>query len=138
MNKKLIIGFVLVYVIFMVLDWVVSAILLAPLYQSVSHLFRPNEEMKLWVLFVSYVFFAFFFTLIFSKGYEGKGVMEGVRYGFYVALMMVLPFNYMSYATMPIPYALAFQSFLYGTAEMVICGIVLALVFGKKETAPGP
>jgi hypothetical protein len=136
MKKKLLIGFVVVYVLFAVLDWVVNNVLLMPLYASVSHLFRPNEEMKLWVIFVSYIFLAFFFTLIFSKGYEGKGVMEGVRYGFYVALMMVLPYNYMSFAVMPIPYSLAFQGFLYGTVEMVICGIALALIFGKKRTAP--
>ena len=136
MNKKLLLGFVLVYVVFAVLDWIVNAVLLMPLYDSVSNLFRPSEEMKLWVIFVSYIFFAFFFTFIFSKGYEGKGVLEGVRYGFYVALMMVLPYSYMSYAVMPIPYSMAFQGFLYGTIEMVICGVVLALVFGKKETAP--
>lgn len=136
MKKKLLIGFVIVYVLFAALDWVVNNVLLMPLYASVSHLFRPNEEMKLWVIFVSYIFLAFFFTLIFSKGYEGKGVMEGVRYGFYVALMMVLPYNYMSFAVMPIPYSLAFQGFLYGTVEMVICGIALALIFGKKRTAP--
>jgi hypothetical protein len=136
MKKKLLIGFVIVYVLFAALDWVVNNVLLMPLYASVSHLFRPNEEMKLWVIFVSYIFLAFFFTLIFSKGYEGKGVMEGVRYGFYVALMMVLPYSYMSFAVMPIPYSLAFQGFLYGTVEMVICGIALALIFGKKRTAP--
>jgi hypothetical protein len=136
MKKKLLIGFVVVYVLFAALDWVVNNVLLMPLYASVSHLFRPNEEMKLWVIFVSYIFLAFFFTLIFSKGYEGKGVMEGVRYGFYVALMMVLPYSYMSFAVMPIPYSLAFQGFLYGTVEMVICGIALALIFGKKRTAP--
>jgi hypothetical protein len=136
MNKKLLIGFVLVYVVFTGLDMVVNTVLLAPGYESVSHLFRPNDEVPMWVIFVAYLFLAFFFTLIFSKGYEGKGIMEGVRYGFYVGMMAMLPFNYVSYAVMPIPYSLAFQGFLYGTVELVICGIVLALVFGKKE--PGP
>jgi len=135
MSKKLLIGFVLVYVVYAALDILVNAVLLAPTFASVSHLFRPNEEMKMWVIFVSYLFFAFFFTFIFSKGYEGKGILEGVRYGFYVALMMALPYNYMMYAVMPLPYSMAFQGFLYGTIELIICGIVLALVFGKKGTA---
>jgi len=135
MSKKLLIGFVLVYVVFAALDTFVNAVLLAPSYESVSHLFRPSEEMKLWVIYVSYVFFAFFFTFIFSKGYEGKGVLEGVRYGFYVALMMALPYNYMSFAVMPVPYSMAFQGFLYATIELIMCGVVLALVFGKKVSA---
>ena len=136
MSKKLLIGFVLVYVVFTALDMVVNTMLLAPGYESVSHLFRPEEERQLWVIFVAYIFLAFFFTLIFSKGYEGKGVLEGVRYGFYVGMMAMLPFNYVSYAVMPIPYSLAFQGFLYGTVELIICGIILALVYGKKEAAP--
>ena len=135
MNKKLLIGFILVYVVFTALDWFANAVLLATAYESVSHLFRPSEEMKLWVIFVSYIFFAFFFTFIFSKGYEGKGILEGVRYGFYVAMMMVLPYCYMSYAVMPFPYSMVFQYFLYGTIELIICGVILALVFGKKEAA---
>lgn len=132
MSKKLLIGFVLVYVVYAALDVLVSTVILAPTYASVSHLFRPEEEMKMWVIFVSYIFFAFFFTFIFSKGYEGKGILEGVRYGFYVALMMALPYNYMLYAVMPVPYSMAFQGFLFGTIELIICGVVLALVFRKK------
>ncbi len=133
MNKKLLIGFVLVYIVYTVLELIIQTVLLAPAYQSVSQLFRPDTDVQMWVIFVAYIFFAFFFTLIFSKGYEGRGVVEGVRYGFYVALMMVLPMNYVSFAVMPIPYSLAFQGFLYGTVEMVICGIVVALVYGKSE-----
>ena len=133
MNRKLLLGFVLVYIVYTALEFVIQTVLLGPAYQSVSQLFRADADVQMWVIFVAYIFFAFFFTLIFSKGYEGRGVLEGVRYGFYVAMMMVLPMNYVSYAVMPIPYSLAFQGFLYGTAEMVICGIVVALVFGKSE-----
>jgi hypothetical protein len=39
----------------------------------------------------------------------------------------------MTYATMLIPYALALQWFLYGSAEVIIAGIALALVFKKKK-----
>ena len=87
--------------------------LLGPAYQSVSQLFRADADVQMWVIFVAYIFFAFFFTLIFSKGYEGRGVLEGVRYGFYVAMMMVLPMNYVSYAVMPIPYSLALNKVRY-------------------------
>ena len=41
--------------------------------------------------YVIYLVMAFFFTLVSSKGYEGKGVMEGLRYGFYVGMLMAVP-----------------------------------------------
>ena len=92
--------------------------------------------MKLWLIPVIGLFFSFFFTFIFSKGYEGKGLLEGVRYGLYVGLMVALPMAYGSYAMMPIPYSLALQWFIYGTLEYMIAGVVLALIFKPKEQTP--
>jgi hypothetical protein len=35
---------------------------------------------------------------------------------------------------MPIPYSLALQWFLYGLIKYVLCGMAVALVFGKQAT----
>jgi hypothetical protein len=136
MNKKVWIGFVAVFITFQVLDGIVNFVILDPAYKSISHLMRPEGEMKLWLIPVIGLSFSFFFTLIFSKGYEGKGSLEGVRYGLYVGLMVALPMAYGSYAMMPIPYSLALQWFIYGTLEYMIAGVVLALIFKPKEQTP--
>ncbi|MEK6754966.1 MAG: hypothetical protein AABZ02_02320 [Bacteroidota bacterium] len=136
MNKKVWIGFVAVFITFQVLDGIVNFVILDPAYKSISHLMRPEGEMKLWLIPVIGLFFSFFFTFIFSKGYEGKGLLEGVRYGLYVGLMVALPMAYGSYAMMPIPYSLALQWFIYGTLEYMIAGVVLALIFKPKEQTP--
>ena len=101
-----------------------------------SHLMRPQGESMLWIHFVTAAIASFFFTLIFSKGYEGKGIGEGVRYGLYVGVLMSIPMAYDTYAEMPIPYALALQWFIYGVIQFVIMGVVVAMVFGNsKETS---
>jgi len=133
MNKKLWIGFAVVFVLVFALDYIINNYLMMSTYAQVSNLWRPMEEMKWGLMVVCQLFFAFFFTLIFSKGYEARGVWEGVRYGFYVSMMVNVPGAYMTYATMPVPYSLALQWFLYGSAEMIIAGIALALVFKKKK-----
>jgi hypothetical protein len=138
MNKKLWIGFVVVFVLVLALDYIINNYLMMSTYAQVSNLWRPMEEMKWGLMVVCQLFFAFFFTLIFSKGYEAKGVWEGVRYGFYVSMMVNVPGAYMTYATMPVPYSLALQWFLYGSAETIIAGIALALVFKKKEVVAAP
>ena len=58
--------------------------------------------------------------------------MEGVRYGFYVGMMVSVPMAYATYATQPIPYSLALQWFIYGVIECVIIGVVAAQVYGGK------
>lgn len=134
MTKKLWLGFVAVFVVLSVCETIISTLLLSSAYQATAHLWRPMAEMKIWLFYVVYLFIAFFFTLIFSKGYEGKGIGEGLRYGFYVGMMMAVPMAYATYAAMPIPYSLALQWFLYGLVEYLLCGMVVALVYGKQAT----
>lgn len=133
MNKKLWVGFVAVFIVSQIIGYVVHMVILDPLYKSTAHLWRPQAEMITWLFPVIGLFFSFFFTLIFSKGYEKKGIAEGVRYGVYVGLMVTVPMAYGTYATMPIPYSLALQWFLYGMVEYIILGVVLAMVFAKME-----
>ncbi|MDD2763888.1 MAG: hypothetical protein PHE83_07960 [Opitutaceae bacterium] len=132
MNKKLWLGALVVFVVIAIWETIVNMLLLSSAYQATASLWRPMAEMKIWLFYVIYLFVAFFFTLIFSKGYEGKGVGEGLRYGFYVGMMMAVPMAYGTYASMPIPYSLALQWFLYGLIEYLLCGIAVALVFGKQ------
>jgi len=135
MNKQVIKGAVVVFVVLSVLDYVVHQVLLTGAYEATAHLWRPMAEMKWYIFSIVTAFVAFFFTLIFSKGYEGKGVGEGVRYGFYVGMMMAVPMAYGTYGSMPIPYSLALQWFIYGLIEYVLAGVVVSLVVGKKAAA---
>lgn len=132
MNKKLWIGAAVVFVAFGAMEFLFNA-LFASSWAQVSHLMRPEAEIKMWVVIVTWAFFAYFFTWIFSKGYESKGIMEGVRYGLAVALMMVLPWAYSTYAYMKdFPYSLTLLWFVFGTIETVVCGVLLAWIFGMK------
>lgn len=135
MTRKIWIGFAAVFVTTQILDGIVNFFILDPVYKSVSLLWRPEGEMKLWIFPVIGLFFSYFFTLIFSKGYENKGLAEGARYGLYVGLMMTVPYAYGNYAVLPIPYLLAVQWFIYGTIEYIIAGMVLAMIFRSKEPA---
>ena len=91
--------------------------------------------MMMGVIFVSNLIVSYFLSLIFSKGYQGKGIGEGVRFGFYMGMIMATPMAYATYATMPITYSLALQWFLYGIIEYLIYGMILATVFGMKGSA---
>ncbi len=132
MNKKFWLGWISVFVVMSVFEAIVNMVLLASIYQATASLWRPQAEMKIWLFYVVYAFVSFFFTLIFSKGYEGKGIAEGIRYGIYMGMLMSVPMAYGTYAAMPIPYPLALQWFIYGLIEYVLAGIVLALIYGKQ------
>lgn len=137
MNKKFWIAFVVVYIVLVLTNWVIYDALLGPMFTSepMASMMRPAEEGKMWIHFMTAAFVAFFFTLIYSKGYEGKGIGEGVRYGLYVGMLMAVTMAYDSYAAYKMPYPLAMQWFLYGLIQYIILGVVVAAVLGPKTTA---
>ena len=139
MNKKLWITFIVVFIVYFILDWLVNGVLLNSAYmaEEVAKIMRPEAEItgNMWIFVICDLFYTFFFTLIFSKGFENKGWMEGVRFGFYVGLMVSLPMAYGTYGTMPIPYTLALQWFLYGLVMNIVIGIVAALLYKPKAAA---
>ena len=136
MNKKLWIGFIVIFISMAVLNIIIHGFILSSTYQTeeVSKIMRSEAEMNsmMWIYYVVYIIQAFFFTFIFAKGYEGKGIMEGVRYGLYMGFLMATPMAYASYAMYPMPYSLALQWFIYGIIQYIILGIIIALVYGKK------
>ncbi len=134
MNKKFWTGFVVVFVAMEVLMFIIHGVLLESAYQATKEVWRPDMMSLMWIYHVLAVIGAFFFTLIFSKGYEGKGIMEGVRYGLYVGIWMSSGMAYGSYSMINIPYSLALQWFCFGLIEYIIYGILLAMVFGKQAT----
>ena len=128
-------GFIVVFVTMCVLEAVVHMGLLTDDYQATAQLWRPMGEMKIFIFYIVYFVVAFFFTLVFSRCYEGRGPMEGLRYGLYMGLMMATPKAYIAYAVAPIPYSLALKWFISGLTEYIVLGIVLALIFGRTAMA---
>ncbi len=132
MSRKLWIGAAVVFVVFVVLNFLIHTVLLKAAYEEPNMPWRSPDDVMAWLIILVYFIFSFFFVFVFGKGYEGKGMMEGVRYGFYIGVMVFLPYAYVNYAVFPdIPYPVALQWFIYGVIEFVIAGAVLAAVMGS-------
>jgi hypothetical protein len=130
--KKVLIGTVAAFVILEALDFLIHSVILASSYSATPEIWRPDMMDVMWVLHIVKIIVAFFFALIFSKGYEGKGVVEGIRYGLYVGIMMGVGMAYGSYSMIAISSMLAFQWFLFSVFEYIIAGIGVSLVYGKR------
>jgi hypothetical protein len=135
MNKKVWLGFIAAFVTLEVLDFIIHGVILASAYSSLT-VWRTDMASKMWIVHVVTLIGAFFFALIFSKGYENKGIAEGIRYGLYIGVWMSTGMAYGTYSMIAIPYSLALEWFIFGVIEYIIAGIVLALVFGSKPKEP--
>ncbi len=136
MNKKVWLGFIATFVTLEILEAVVNSVILNSAYQSTKQVWRPDMMSKIWIFHLLVLIGSFFFAFIFSKGFENKGIVEGVRYGIYIGIWLSVGKAYGTYAMIAIPYSLALQWFIYGVLEYVIAGVVLAFVFGQKPKEP--
>jgi hypothetical protein len=104
-------------------------------YQALSHVWRPEAEMmsKMWIMFLTSAVWTVLFCYIFTRGYENKGVMEGVRYGLMIGLFIGIPFSYESYAIYPITIGLANAWVILSVVMAIACGAVLAAIYKPAE-----
>jgi hypothetical protein len=86
----------------------------------------------MWIFYPIGLVMSFLFVYIFIKGYEGKGILEGLRYGIWIGLFMNLPSAFGQYAIYPVPFSLAIQWFIYGMIEFIILGLVAAAIYKPK------
>jgi hypothetical protein len=127
-----------VYVVSMLLGYLVHGVILKPVYDSIQGVWRTDMASKMWIQWMNGFLTSFLFTYIFTKGYEGKGIMEGIRFGLIIGLLLSIPTAYGTYIIIPIPYTLAIEWFLYGTAQLIVMGVVAAVVYQPAAArAPG-
>jgi hypothetical protein len=133
-TKRYFVASLAVFVAAVVLDYVIHGVILKSAYEATKTIWRPDVDSKAWIIALVDFIIAFPFTYIFVKGYEGKGIMEGVRFGTVVGVLICVPMSYGTYAMLPMPYSLAFQWFLYGLIETILMGITAAAVYRPKTS----
>ena len=137
--KKFLIAFLLVFVAYLATNMLIHTIILGDTYlkPEVQDSMRSEAEMGkyFWVRIVTMLVFSFFFTYIFAKGYERKGLMEGVRYGILIAIFFFLVGSFDQFVTYPIPYFLVWYWIIAGLVQAVIMGAIAALVYKPKSAA---
>jgi hypothetical protein len=134
--KKFFITFVVVYISGFILSFIIHGLILGSTYEQLSHIWRPDMDRLMWVQYITAIFLSFFFIYIFAKGQEGRGVMEGVRYGLVIWAFYSIPSVYGQYMVYPLPYSLVWKWLLADLVIFVILGIIVALLYKSAESAP--
>ena len=135
-NKTFWIGYVAVFVVMQGLGYVIHEVMMGDTYERLASIFRPEAEMNdmMWMMMVSGTITIFMFCYIFTRGYEGKGVMEGVRFGALIGFLMAGPMAIDPHVIYPVPAEVASIWLVSGIATLMIAGAVFAAIY-KPDTA---
>lgn len=129
MNKTFWIGYVVVFVVAQVLGFLIHEVMLGATYESLAAVFRPEAEMRsmMGIMFAGGAVSLLLFCYIFTKGYENRGLGEGVRYGLLMGLFLTVPYALDQYVVYPLT--------VYVTAVWLITGIVTFAILGAVFAA---
>jgi hypothetical protein len=118
--------------------YVVNDFLLADLMRANQAAMRPEAELtaRLPVGFVFLLLAFFAFAYAFAKGYEGtNSVMEGVRFGVLVGLMVLGLGVIWQWVVYPIDAAMAVSQVIYTIAESALYGAIVGAIYRPLEAA---
>ncbi len=133
--KRFYVAALAVFVAVQAMEFLISTLLMKSANESLQALWRPDMMSRAWVMYLMSALIALVFTYIFVKGREGKGIQEGVRFGIVIWLFFTVPMNHFMWVMLPIPYRIIFQWLLAGLLEMLVAGILVAVIYKPKEAA---
>ncbi|MGZ4886504.1 MAG: hypothetical protein ACXVJK_02135 [Candidatus Aminicenantales bacterium] len=133
--KRFLVASLVIFVAVQAMEALINGVFMKSAYDSLSSLWRPDMMSKMWVMYVIAVLVALLVTYIFIKGREGKGVAEGVRFGILIWLFVSVPANHAMWVLLPIPYAMILRWTLFSLLEMLIAGILVAVIYRPMAPA---
>ena len=131
--KKYMIATLVVYVVYSALSFVIHNVILEAEYEPmVGTVLRTVSDFGLRapLLYLGNLVFALAFCAIYTYGYEpGKGwVGQGIRYGLLMGTLLA-PVAVTEYVVYPVAGALALKWLVFGYAQALVCGLVLAALY---------
>ncbi len=128
MLKKVGLASLAIFITWSVLDFVIHELMLKSSYLSQPQLWRPEAEIKMWlislVVFVSAVCFVYVYVQFISP----KSMNVAVKYGLIFGIGAGMSFAYGTYAVQPVHYGIALTWFLGTVIQATIAGVLLGLL----------
>lgn len=138
MNKKFLISWVVIFVLWMIGSIVVHGLLLKADYGQLPQLMRTETETQglMHFMILGHILMAGAFVWIYNRGREDKPwLAQGIRYGIAIALLCAIPTYMIYYVVQQMPGMLAVKQAVFEGILLVILGIVVAFL-NKPQLVP--
>jgi hypothetical protein len=138
MNKKFIIGWIVIFVAWFLGSFLIHGLLLHPDYAQLPNLFRTDADSQKYfpLMILAHVVLSGALVWIYARGAEAKPwVAQGARFGIAVAMLTAVP-NYMIYfVVQPMPGDVVIKQIVYDGVLVVILGVIVAWIYrGAAKT----
>ena len=138
MNKRFVIAWIVVFVVWMLGSFVVHGMLLHDDYMRLTNLFRPEADAQQYFpwMIAAHVILSGAFVWIYSRGVEATPWMgQGLRFGIAVALLTIVPTYMIYYVVQPMPASTVIKQIVFDGVLMLVLGLVVAFVYKDRARA---
>jgi hypothetical protein len=138
MNGKFIVAVIVIFIAWMLGDFVVHAVLLKPDYMKMAGMFRPEAESRAYMpwMLLAHLLLALALVWIYAKGKEAKPWLpQGLRYGFAASLLATTPTYLIYYSISPYPGDVVVTQIVTETILCLILGAIVAFIYRDPAAA---
>jgi len=131
MNKKFLISWIAVFVVWMVGGFLVHGLWLAETYGAMTNMMRPiaEQEAMMHFMMIAHVLMAAAFVWIYERGKEDKPWMQqGLRFGIAIAILLPIPTFMIYYTVQQTPGMLAVQQSIGDSVVVIVVALVAAFL----------
>ena len=135
MDKKFLISWVVVFVVWMAGSFLVHGVLLNADYMALRNLFRSPDDAQTFfpLMVIAHVFLSGALVWIYSRGVEAKPwLAQGLRFGLAVAFLTVIPTYMIYYVVQPMPGATVVKQVIFDGVLVVLLGVVVAFLYRSR------
>ena len=135
MDKKFLISWLVLFVVWMAGSFLVHGVLLHADYMALRNLFRSPEDSQTFfpLIIIAHVFLSGALVWIYSRGVEAKPwLAQGVRFGLAVAFLTVIPTYMIYYVVQPMPGATVVKQLIFDGVLTVLLGVVVAFLYRSR------
>jgi hypothetical protein len=133
---RIVIAAICATIVYFLYGWGVYGVLIAAEYTPFDIYRSAADVMPYMPLGMAATFLAMLvLSLIYAKGYEGRGILEGARFGFLVSLFVVAAFVVHDFVILKIGARLAVAQALASIPEWTLVGVVIGLVYRPRAKA---
>ncbi|HPS58542.1 MAG TPA: hypothetical protein PK514_10600 [Spirochaetota bacterium] len=122
-------GGLAIFVIFQICDFIIHRFILGEYFTSLSNVGRQDVMSYMWIMYLGSFIFSFLMMYIFIKGFENRGIMEGVRFGILFGTVTAGMGALYQYILFPVPFSLVIQWFGYQLVKFILAGIAAGYIY---------
>ena len=135
MNRKFLIAWPVVFVVWLAGSFVIHGLLLHADYAALPNLFRTEaDSQRLFpLMLLAHVIMSGAFVWIYARGAEAKPwLAQGVRFGVAVAVLATIPMYMIYYVVQPMPGDVVVKQVVFDSIVNVILGLLVAFMYRTR------